>query len=191
MTDKPASLPRAQPLHSMSSVLPSHLGLCSPSCSPLAWAGRGFKALLMISLCWPCSLCERDTGNSQCYACCHMPTALPRQLPAADAKNYSQAGVTLITYLCIDVLVEGGTSLQLSFLIQEVSMIMMIFSSGSLALQDKGGGYKICCMKDTPSSLPRAQPFPSVPSVLPSHLGLCLPYCSPLAWAGRGLKLFL
>jgi len=187
MTDKPASLPRAQPLHSMSSVLPSHLGLCSPSCSPLAWAGRGFKALLMISLCWPCSLCERDTGNSQCYACCHMPTALPRQLPAADAKNYSQAGVTLITYLCIDVLVEGGTSLQLSFLIQEVSMIMMIFSSGSLALQDKGGIHKTCCMTATTGSLPRAHPVPSMPSVLPSHLCFCSPSFSPVARAGRGV----
>ena len=67
---------------------------------------------------------------------------ITKAVAISSCPNYSQAGVTLITYLCIDVLVEGGTSLQLSFLIQEVSMIMMIFSSGSLALQDKGGIHK-------------------------------------------------
>jgi len=52
-----------------------------------------------------------------------MPMASARQLPPTDAQKFSQAGVMLITYLCIDIFVEGGTTLPLRNRGQEVSMV--------------------------------------------------------------------
>ena len=39
ITATPASMPETQPFPTMSSLLPSNLRLCSPTFSPLAWAG--------------------------------------------------------------------------------------------------------------------------------------------------------
>lgn len=109
------------PFHVFCPVLLLLLLLTILLSSGLGW--QGGADILMISLCQPCGPCLCDTGNCQHSSYCIMPMAPPRKLPAADAQKYSQGGVIFIMYLCVDAFVEGGTSHQLSLLVQVVSMV--------------------------------------------------------------------
>lgn len=58
-----------------------------------------------------------------------------------------------------------------------------MFSSGPLALTDTGGGHRGCCHTASPASQVSSQ-------AILSPLSSSSLFCTPLAWAGRGVQQF-
>jgi len=99
-----------------------------------------------------------------------IPTASSRHLPETDAQK---AGVSLITYLCTDVLVENGTTLQLSSRGQEGSTVWGSSPVDLCHSKTKEEDTQSVASQQPMHPCPGSQPFHSMSSVLPAHLCLC------------------
>lgn len=169
-------MPETQPFPSMSSVFPSHLCLCSPSFSPLAWAGRPLELFLLTPHAGHVAKAcvTQGTANVMPAVTCpwHHQGGCQRMMPKLQPDWCKFDFLSLYQCPCGRWNISPGEQQRTGGF-----HALVMSSSGPLALKGKGTGHTVCCFKAIAALLPGPALSCHVlcPAPSPLHLLTILP----------------